>query len=180
MLACGKLELPENCSKEEREFIDRQIVNSGDEIYQKVSKHVQLIIEEQIDSPEVQVLPQPVTDVLLYNYDFGDDWKIRITASENCPDLVGSGRITQAELDRANVKCREVYRPVLIARDGEMLVDDVGGLGGFADFLEKIHPELKGMDPDEKEQARCEKKELLEWAKSLGWHRDNSTDFHLL
>ena len=68
----------------------------------------------------------------------------------------------------------------LIARDGEMLVDDVGGLGGFAEFLEKIHPELKGMDPDEKEQAKCEKKELLEWAKSLGWHRDNSTDLHLL
>lgn len=180
VLACGKLELPENCSAEERTFIDRLIAKSGDEVDQKVSKYVDSIIEEQIDSPEVQVLPPPVTDVLLYNYDFGDDWKIRITASENCPDLVGSGRITQAELDRANVKCREVYRPVLIARDGEMLVDDVGGLGGFADFLEKIHPELKGMDPDDKEQAKCEKKELLEWARSLGWHRDNATDFRLL
>ena len=29
-------------------------------------------------------------------------------------------------------------------------------------------------------QLRQEKRELLEWAKSLGWHRDNSTDFHLL
>ena len=118
--------------------------------------------------------------MLLYNYDFGDDWKIRITASENCPDLVESGRITQAELDRANVKCREVYRPVLIARDGEMLVDDVGGISGFAQFLRTIHLELNGMDPEEKEEAKREKKESLEWAKSLGWHRDNSGDFRLL
>ena len=36
-------------------------------------------------------------------------------------DLVESGRITQAELDRANVKCREVYRPVLIAKEGQVL-----------------------------------------------------------
>ena len=128
----------------------------------------------------MQVMPSPVTDVLLYNYDFGDDWKIRITASENCPDLVESGRITQAELDRANVKCREVYRPVLIARDGEMLVDDVGGISGFARFLRAIHPELKGMDPEEKEEAKREKKESLEWARSLGWHRDNPGDFRLL
>ena len=68
----------------------------------------------------------------------------------------------------------------MIARDGEMLIDDVGGLGGFANFLEKIHPELKGMDPDEKENAKYEKKELLAWAKSLVWHRDNSTNFSLL
>jgi hypothetical protein len=61
-----------------------------------------------------------------------------------------------------------------------MLVDDVGGLHGFADFLEKINPELKGMDPEEKEDAKREKKEMLVWAKSLGWHREKSTDFNLL
>ena len=102
------------------------------------------------------------------------------TASENCMDLIESGRITQSELDRANVKCREVYRPVMIARDGEMLVDDVGGICGFAEFLKKINPELKGLDPEQKEEARQDKKEYLTWAKSLGWHKDNSTNFNLL
>ncbi|MBR4146230.1 MAG: hypothetical protein IKU06_12345, partial [Lachnospiraceae bacterium] len=115
-----------------------------------------------------------------YNYDFGDNWHIKITSSENCTDLVGSGRITQAELDRANVKCREVYRPVLIASDGEMLVDDVGGIHGFSDFLQNINPELKGLDPDEKEEAKKEKKECLEWARSLGWHKDKVSNFNLL
>ena len=180
VLASGKFNLPEKCSAEERKYVDEQIAKSGSEIYLQLEKHIKSIINEQIDSPYMQVLPMPVTDVLLYNYDFGDDWNIRITASENCTDLVESGRISQTELDRANVKCREVYRPVLIARDGEMLVDDVGGIHGFADFLQKINPDLKGMNTEEKEGARREKKEYLVWARSLGWHRDKSSDFNLL
>ena len=161
VLASGKFNLPEKCSAEERKYVDEQIAKSGSEIYLQLEKHIKSIINEQIDSPYMQVLPMRVTDVLLYNYDFGDDWNIRITASENCTDLVESGRISQTELDRANVKCREVYRPVLIARDGEMLVDDVGGIHGFADFLQKINPDLKGMNTEEKEEARREKKEYL-------------------
>ncbi len=180
VLAIGKMELPENCSEGERALIDSQIAYFGEDVCRAVDQHVQSIIKKQIDAPQVQVMTPPVTDVLLYNYDFGDDWEVRITASANCPDLVESGRITQAELDRANVKCREVYRPVMIAKDGEMLIDDAGGLCGFANFLKKIHPELKWMDPDEKEDAKRQKKELLAWAKSLGWHRDNSTNFRLL
>lgn len=180
VLATGMFDLPDGCPEEERKYFDKQIAESGDAIYSQVEKYIKAIISEQIDAPDIQVQPMPVTDTLLYNYDFGDNWKIRITASENCPDLVESGRITQTELDRANVKCREVYRPVLIARDGEMLVDDVGGVYGFADFLEKINPELKGLGPEEKEEARRKKKEYLTWAKSLGWHRDKATNFNLL
>lgn len=180
VLATGMFDLPGDCSEEGRDFIDGQLAESGDQVCQQIEEYIESILSEQIDAPDIQALPMPVTDLLLYNYDFGDDWKIRITASENCPDLVESGRITQAELDRANVKCREAYRPVIIARDGEMLVDDVGGLHGFADFLEKINPELKGLDPEEKEEARREKKEYLTWAKSLGWHRDKWTNFNLL
>jgi hypothetical protein len=36
------------------------------------------------------------------------------------------------------------------------------------------------LDPEEKEEARREKKEYLTWAKSLGWHRDKLTNFNLL
>ncbi len=180
VLVAGKFNIPENCSEEEREYVEEQIVSSGSDLYRQLEKYIKNILSEQIDSPDVQVEPMPVTDVLLYNYDFGDNWKIRITASENCMDLVESGRITQAELDRANVKCREVYRPVLIARDGEMLVDDAGGIHGFADFLQKVNPELKGMDPEEKEEAKQEKRAYLEWARSLGWHREKTSDFNLL
>lgn len=180
VLAAGTFELPENSPAEEREYVEEQLVHSGDEMYMDAEKDIKRIIQEQIDSPEMQVQPMPVTDVLLYNYDFGDNWKIRITASENCLDLVESGRITQSELDRANIKCREVYRPVLIARDGEMLVDDVGGICGFAEFLKTINPDLKHMNPEEKEDAKQKKKEYIAWAKGLGWHRENPLNFNLL
>ena len=180
VLAAGKFRLPEDCLEEERKYVDEQIENSGTDFYRRYEESIENIIDEQIDSPLMQIQPIPVTDEILYSYDFGDNWKIRITASENCADLVEAGRITQAELDRANVKCREVYRPVLIARDGEMLIDDVGGIHGFAEFLQMVNPELSGLDPEEKEEARQEKKRYLEWAKSLGWHREKSTDFNLL
>lgn len=181
VLAPGINELPDNCSKKERKHIDDLIIHDGAVLFDSVHEYVSKIIDEQIDSPMVQPIASPITDVLLYNYDFGDNWKIRITASENCPDLVESGRITQTELDRANVKCREVYRPVLMARDGEMLVDDVGGLSGFCEFLQDINPDFTGMTPEEKEEAKQRKKEMLTWARGLGWHREkNVGDFNLL
>ena len=180
VLAAGFNELPNDCSKKERKLIDKRIIKTGAKLFKEVSDYVTRIIDEQIDSPSVQPIAGPITDELIYNYDFGDNWKIRITASENCPDLIESGRITQAELDRANVKCREVYRPVLIARDGEMLVDDVGGLSGFADFLRVINPDFTDMTPEEKDDAKQQKKDMLVWAKSLGWHREKVSDFNLL
>ena len=45
-----------------------------------------------------------------------------------------------------------------IAWDGMSLVDDVGGVGGFCEFLETIN----GDDPEEKKSYKT-------WARSLGW-----------
>lgn len=108
------------------------------------------------------------------NYDFGDSWCVKITVSKDCEDLVRDGRITQEQLDKAQIKCRELYRPVTLAVDGEMLMDDVGGMGGFIDFLKTINPELDGMDKEEKELAKTEKKEMLDWAKKVqNWKKLN-------
>ena len=49
-------------------------------------------------------------------------------------------------------------RPVCLALDGMSLMDDVGGIHGYIDFLKTIH----GKDEDEKE-------EMKEWAKWMGW-----------
>lgn len=180
ILAAGRHTLSDDCSEEVRKYIDEQITGCGSDLYMKLEKDIKSIISEQIDSPNMQVKPMPVTDILLYNYDFGDNWKIRITASKDCTDLLDSGRITRAELSKANRKCREMYRPVLIARDGEMLIDDVGGIHGFADFLRRVNPELKNMDQEEKEEAEQMKREYLEWAESLGWHREKTSNYNLL
>lgn len=180
ILAAGLFELPGECGMEEQVYISGQMTDSGELLYRRLQKKIERIVKEGIDFPEVQVYPTPVTDTLLYHYDFGDNWKVRLTASRNCPDLVNCGRITQTELDRANVKCRETYRPVMIARDGEMLVDDAGGIHGFAEFLKQINPELDGLNPDEKKRVQKIKGEYLWWAENQGWHRDHSTNLNFL
>jgi len=75
---------------------------------------------------------------------------------------------------------RKSYRPVMIARDGEMLIDDVGGIQGFAEFLRSIKPDWERMTDSEKTEALIEKCENLEWAKGMGWHRDDAKDVNLL
>ncbi|MBQ5360220.1 MAG: hypothetical protein IIU47_04195, partial [Lachnospiraceae bacterium] len=126
-------------------------------------------IEETIrsheDSPLNQVDPRPFTTELLYAYDYGDRWQLKITASANCTDL----DIAQEHLDRANIRCRETYRPVLIARDGEMVMDDVGGMPGFARFLNTVNPDLESMNTEERARAKADKKEMLDWSKIVHW-----------
>jgi len=52
-------------------------------------------------------VPIPVTDEILYNYDFGDNWKVRITAGENGDNLISDGRVTPSEVDAAYEKCQK-------------------------------------------------------------------------
>ena len=55
-------------------------------------------------------------------------------------------------------KLRDIQRkekPICIAWDGMSLVDDVGGVGGFCEFLETIN----GNDPEEKKHYKtCAKR----------------------
>ena len=125
-------------------------------------------------SPMKQPFVYSFTDELLYQYDFGDNWQIRITGSRNCVDLVG--KITQDMLDKSNIKARVTYRPVLLARDGEMLIEDVGGTSGYVDFIRSINTMQRG----ETDENGMSKTQLKEWAKSQGWHKDDSSDYNLL
>ena len=135
------------------------------------------VLESGEDSSmESQPTIDSFTDELFYQYDFGDDWKIRITGSLNCADLVEDGKITQDMLDKSNIKVRVTYRPVLPARDGEMLIDDVGGASGMAGFIWAINT----MNHGETDENGMNKTALKGWAKSQGWHKDNSTDYSLL
>ena len=76
------------------------------------------------------VRPLPFTNELLYQYDFGDDWWVKIT-------LVG---IEDSDIGQA--KC--------VAADGLNLVDDCGGISGYYDFLQAVY----GTDPEEKESMK--------------------------
>lgn len=52
-------------------------------------------------------------------------------------------------------------RPVCTGLDGMSVMDDVGGIHGYIDFLQTIH----STDPED----RDEKKQYKEWAKWMGW-----------
>ncbi len=153
----------------------------GSNIYSAVKVQIKDILDRYVDAPDIQpILPYPITDTLLYNYDFGDDWWVKITLCDDYNDLIDSGRISKKQLEKSISKCKELYRPVLIARDGEMLIDDVGGLNGFADFLERINyidPYGEVHDMEALDDMRAN---YLWWASGQGWHINDAHDFNLL
>ncbi len=118
-------------------------------------------------STDMQFLPAAFTNTINYFYDFGDGWIIRITLMDNGSEFISQGRITHDRFDKAVKKCKELYRPVTLIADGDMLLDDVGGVPGYADFLEKINPELTTLKVRERRAAENEKTELLEWATTV-------------
>ena len=137
-----------------------------------------------IADAETDVLP--ITDTLLYEYDYGDGWKVKITCKEIYPVEIGTKdtvmedywilpvteeqvfndvraydwrghRITGLLRDQI-AKVIAKQRPLCIAADGLKVMDDVGGPLGYCEFLTTIH---EG-DDDEAD-------EMKEWARGMGW-----------
>lgn len=102
----------------------------------------------------------PTTNELIYNYDFGDDWMVKITKQKNCDDLLKQNIIDEYELEEAKQTVLSKYKPVCINKEGISVLDDVGGLSGFAKFLGIVY---EGEDKEERASARA-------WAQSLGWN----------
>ena len=170
VLAVADMHCRDNCQEGDDASKYQEMLDDG------MDEEIEEILESGLDSPMNQPYVYSFTDELLYEYDFGDNWVIRITGSRNCADLVESGKITQDMLDKSNIKARVTYRPVLIARDGEMLIDDVGGAGGMVEFIRAINTMQRG----DRDRNGMNVTQLKNWAKSQGWHKDNSTDFNLL
>ncbi len=157
-----------------------------------MNEELQREIEEclRYDSYALQPKIRSLTDTLYYNYDFGDNWHVRVTASLGAADLLESGRVSQEELGQAVLLLMEKYRPVCIAQDGCFVLDDVGGMDGFVQFLKGINQPDKGKaaveewrteDADEEDYGPYEdKKASIEWAKSLGWNGRKITNKNLL
>lgn len=111
--------------------------------------------EEEINMESLQ----PITRELIYVYDFGADWTIKITKHDNCNDLLEANLVSELEIEEAMHIALKGYKPVCIHRQGKSVLDDVGGLSGFADFLEIIY---EGTDKEEKAN-------MIGWANTLGW-----------
>ena len=157
-----------------------------------MDQELQCEIEEclRYDSPVRQPKIRPLTDTLYYNYDFGDNWHVKVSASLGAADLIEAGRLSQDELEQAVLKLLEKHRPVCIAQDGCFVLDDVGGMNGFIQFLKGINqPDRQKNTAEDWEQEDNEdedygpyedKEESIEWAKSLGWSKRNISNKNLL
>lgn len=122
---------------------------------------------EFLDSYNIPVLP--VTEQLIYSYDYGDGWEVLITCEDiyDCDEKgVWAGKKYKV-LDVPVYFLEEIiesHRPKCTAKDGIELVDDVGGLRGFCDMLKTIYEADRKND-----EAMEEKDSMLEWAFSMGW-----------
>ncbi len=92
-------------------------------------------------------LSRPITKELLYEYDYGDNWQVRIVLIEN------------SSAAQVHPEVAEKEQPICIDRDGLNVMDDVGGVYGFYDFLQQ----LCRADADEKGQMQL-------WARMQGWN----------
>lgn len=167
-------------------------------------KFPQIVTSEQIqDAIEADegIDPSPFTDVLIYTYDFGDSWRFTIIGSRGCTDLIEQKAVTLAQAEKAAGKVLKMHRPVLLAADGDMLIEDIGNVEGFADFLKHVRLDPKTVvaeqegilegdnytvdweameDDDDVDDNGMTRAESLEWAVSQGWHRNDYTNYSLL
>lgn len=122
------------------------------------------------NSTDQQPKLQTLTDTLYYHYDFGEDWYVKISASAGALDLIETGRVSQDELEKATLTMLTTHRPVCIAQDGYSVLDDVGGIDGYVQFLEEIH----------QEQNAESTTNIQLWAESMGWKRRRVSNQRML
>lgn len=113
----------------------------------------------------------PLTKQLIYEYDYGDGWKVNISLeNEYC---INEENIDD-ELKKQIEKVIENYRPLCIMADGLPVLDDVGGIGGYCEMLSGIHEE------GSKHYDYNDPIETKEWARMQGWTGRMNKPEHIL
>ena len=135
---------------------------------------------------EMEPLLIPFVHDMMYQYDFGDGWCVKITCEEayyynDLYDIAGNQYVVVKLNDAEVIRDWDFYRasddgrvddtlnellrcveykqlPICVNADGLNLLDDVGGIWGYVDLIRTLHG-------DNKEEAQ----NLREWAESLGW-----------
>lgn len=121
----------------------------------------------------------PVTDELYYFYDYGDGWMVKITITnlyaadikdDNTvffTDRNGNPADTQTVI--ALDKAMKSYTVKCIRYDGLSVMDDVGGLSGYMNYLKTI-----------REGAPLEKEDMKNWGSMMGWSSASKKPENLL
>ena len=166
VLASGIDRIPQKCSERELDELEG-FISDGNQIISESWDKINKLVQEQDNRSQMQPNPPPFTDVLFYEYGCGKTWRIKITASLNCVDLVEEHKITQIELDRGHIKCRELYRPVLVYQNGKAPFEYAEDLKGYIEYLRELHPDMSGMTNEECKMAEKKKQQRIELTISL-------------
>ncbi len=133
------------------------IGNSTENLLERLEVDKLLVAQGEVLSSEELF---PVTDELIYNYDFGANWEVKITRHKDYRDLLKKNLVDKMEIEKAEELVISKHKPVCINKDGLSVFDDVGNLSGFANFLGFVY---EGDDKEEMSDRRA-------WARSLGWN----------
>lgn len=114
----------------------------------------------------------PLAESLLYKYDYGDGWHVKITVSDEYrmvytdEELTGFVNSQGEEVDDEFLKtvCQVLFEgaPLCLEADGLPVMDDVGGVYGYCEFLKGIHGKENNGPYDDPKESK-------EWARALGW-----------
>ncbi len=121
------------------------------QVSEVVAKH---ILQNELRQMNPKVVP--IANSLHYEYDYGDGWEVTISY-EGIFNQKDIGKLSP-EISEQVYQVRKTGKPLCIAMDGKRLLDDVGGIGGYCDFLMTIN----GKDATAKQ-------EMKEWAHGLDW-----------
>ena len=124
-----------------------------------------------------------LSNEFFYEYDYGDNWRIKIELLDEYEnkdkgpesDIPGfyvmavteenkykdSDPDGEGELKESVRKVMATLAPVCLEVDGLPVIEDVGGVSGFCDFLKGLHGEKNN---------HGYVKEDIEWARSQGWN----------
>jgi len=166
-------EVLSDVAREKIEFLNKDMKNSMD-MWKKVIKELpesKKTYEMMVAFSTIRI--QPIAEELFYEYDYGDNWKVSIKCTEAYydkkydpivmniePDFVNSIGESLDEDTLTNIrKVLQTHSPICLESDGIDVMDDVGGIGGFVEFLRTIHE-------SEDENGSVD---IREWARSLGW-----------
>lgn len=99
----------------------------------------------------------PLTHELVYNYDYGDNWVVKITRPSHYDTIINDVSFEDIQDVIMDVSADEA--PKCILASGLNVMDDVGGIHGYVEFLENLYLS------DDQEEVES----LKNWSKSMGW-----------
>lgn len=141
-------------------YVRQHLFPSADELKEE-NKKKDLFLKHV--NPEIEHIP-PVTNKLVYCYDNGDGWMIDIqilntySAASKNHFVDENNQKIQGSLQDKLINVYHKKHPLCVEKDGLDVIEDVGGVKGYVDFLRELN------EGDEKERESCKS-----WSRTQGW-----------